>query len=477
MSGILNLRNKLGLVKAPEVKAPIPEPEVVEKNISAPPPPLFNPLTSQEVEWSGKLLDTLLANIDLTALQSLDKKRARSEIKEIGLSTLREMNAPISDTTAHKVIKIVEDDIMGLGPLEPMLAETTVSDIIVNRYDQIYIGRKGRREVTPIRFRDHEHLMRVIEKIVSKVGRRVDESNPIVDARLLDGSRVNVVIPPVALDGAYLSIRKFSRDLLTMENMIKLNSISAPMAEFLNAIVKGRLNVVVSGGTGSGKTTMLNILSSFIPHTESIITIEDSAELQLRQPNIRRMETRPPNIEGKGEINQRDLVVASLRMFPDRIIIGEVRKQEAFDMLQAMNTGHDGSLTTIHANTPRDALTRIENMVAMSGLDLPSRTVRAQIASAINVVVQLERHEDGGRRVVSISEINGMEGDVITMSEIFKFVRQGLDEEGNVLGEFVATNLIPSFFDKLRAKGINISRSTFSNPISEVKEKVGKHHE
>lgn len=462
MSTILKLRSQLGLVKKVEEVKQIPEEQVEVKEVKPPEPLLFSELSPQEVEWSGKLLDNLLSSIDLNALQSLDEKRAKVELREVGYAKLRELSAPISDTIAKKVIKLVEDEIMGLGPLEPMLAEPSISDILVNCYNTIYVERRGKLELTPLKFRDNDHLMRIIEKIVSMVGRRIDESSPMVDARLKDGSRVNAIIPPLALDGPLLSIRRFSKDILTIEGMISIKSLNEQIAEVLGAIVKARLNIIVSGGTGSGKTTMLNILSGFIPESERILTIEDSAELQLRQPHVGRLETRPANIEGKGQVTQRDLVRNALRMRPDRIIMGEIRQDEAFDMLQAMNTGHDGSLTTVHANTPRDALTRIENMVAMGGLDLAPKTVRAQIASAINVVIQLERHEDGRRRLVSVSEINGMEGDVITMSEIFKFKRYGLDERGNVLGDYVATGLVPGFFDRVNKKGINLSRSLFA---------------
>jgi pilus assembly protein CpaF len=350
---------------------------------------------------------------------------------------------------------------MGLGPLEPLLADTTISDILVNGYDTIYIERRGKLELTNARFTDAQHLLNTIDRIVSAVGRRIDESSPMVDARLADGSRVNAIIPPLAIDGATLSIRRFGVELLSMDNMIELDTVTPEVAEVLTAIVKSRLNVVVSGGTGAGKTTMLNILSNFIPHDERIVSIEDSAELQLQQPHVVRLETRPPNIEAKGEVTSRDLVRNSLRMRPERIIVGEVRGGEALDMLQAMNTGHDGSLTTIHANTPRDALGRIENMVSMTGISFPINALRSQIASAINIVIQVARMEDGARKLTSVQEINGMEGDIITMSELFTFQREGMSEDGKVLGSLRATGIIPAFHKNLSHRGIDLPVEVF----------------
>jgi pilus assembly protein CpaF len=331
----------------------------------------------------------------------------------------------------------------------------------VNGFDSVYVERRGRIERTEVRFRDNAHLMNIIDRIVSRVGRRIDESSPMVDARLKDGSRVNAIIPPLAIDGPSLSIRRFAVDRLGMDDLIRLGSLTPPIAEVLGAVVRGKLNVLISGGTGSGKTTMLNILSGFIPAAERIVSIEDSAELQLQQPHVVRLETRPSNIEQRGEVTQRDLVRNSLRMRPDRIIVGEVRAAEAFDMLQAMNTGHDGSLTTVHANTPRDALSRLENMITMAGLNLPNAAMRAQIASAINVILQLERMEDGARRVVSVQEIQGMEGNVVTTSEIFMFRRRGVDDAGRVLGDFVATGLVPRFHEHLRHRGIELDFALF----------------
>jgi pilus assembly protein CpaF len=353
---------------------------------------------------------------------------------------------------------------MGHGPLEPLLSDPTVSDILVNGPHEVYIERFGKLEKTEVQFNDDAHLMNIIDRIVSGVGRRVDESSPMVDARLKDGSRVNVIIPPLALDGPMLSIRRFGIELLSVDDLIRLGTIDERLSRVLSAIVHGRLNVVISGGTGTGKTTLLNILSGFVPHSERIITIEDSAELQLQQPHVVRLETRTPNIEGKGAVTQRDLVRNALRMRPDRIIVGEVRGAEALDMLQAMNTGHDGSLTTIHSNSPRDALSRIETMVSMTGIAFQIRALRAQMASAINVVLQIQRDEDGCRRLVSLQEINGMEGDVITMSEIFTFERTGVDKDGNVLGSIKATGVVPGFQRRLARRGIDLPIELFSVP-------------
>jgi pilus assembly protein CpaF len=348
-------------------------------------------LTDQESEWKQRINERLLSVLDLSLIDGVDSESAREEIRSIVDRLLTEESAPLSRRQRQLITERIEDEIMGLGPLEPLLADSTISDILVNRYDTVYIERHGKLERTNTRFTDPAHLLNTIDRIVSAVGRRIDESSPMVDARLADGSRVNVIIPPLALDGAVLSIRRFGTELLSMENMIKLDTVTSEVAEVLSAIVKARLNVLVSGSTGSGKTTMLNILSGYIPEDERIVTIEDSAELQLQQPHVVRLETRPPNIEGKGAVTSRDLVRNSLRMRPERIIVGEVRGEEAFDMLQAMNTGHDGSLTTVHANSPRDALGRIENMVSMTGVNFPINALRSQIASAIDIVVQIAR--------------------------------------------------------------------------------------
>jgi pilus assembly protein CpaF len=418
-------------------------------------------LSKLEIEWKERIHSRLLEVMDLSLIGTLDDAQARDQIKELSQRLLVEEAAPLNVEQRKSVVQRVEDEVLGLGPLEPLLQDKTVSDILVNGAGQVYVERKGKLQLTDVQFGDDRHLLNIIDRIVSSIGRRIDESSPMVDARLKDGSRVNVIIPPLALDGPTMSIRRFAVELLSIDDLVSLGSVSAELAQVLQAVVKGRLNVLVSGGTGAGKTTLLNILSGFIPTDERIVTIEDSAELQLQQPHVVRLETRPANIEGKGEVAQRDLVRNSLRMRPERIIIGEVRCAEALDMLQAMNTGHDGSLTTIHANTPRDALSRIENMVSMTGITFPTKTLRAQLASAINVVVQVERHEDGKRRITSLQEINGMEGDIITMSELFQFEREGLDENGNVQGELRATGIIPAFQKQLSAKGIDLPVSLF----------------
>jgi pilus assembly protein CpaF len=419
-------------------------------------------MSPTEREWKQRIYDRLLKILDLSLLGSLDENAARAQIREITGRLLLEESAPLSLAQRQFVIRRIEDEVMGLGPLEPLLADPTISDILVNGSRQVYIERRGKLEMTEVRFNDDAHLMNIIDRIVSAVGRRVDESSPMVDARLKDGSRVNVIIPPLALDGPMMSIRRFAVELLKVEDLMRLGTINEALSRVLNAIVLGRLNVVISGGTGAGKTTLLNILSGFVPLTERVVTIEDSAELQLQQPHVVRLETRPPNIEGKGEVAQRDLVRNALRMRPERIIVGEVRGAEALDMLQAMNTGHDGSLTTVHANSPRDALSRIETMVSMTGMTFPMKALRAQMASAINVVVQVARDEDGRRRVISLQEINGMEGDVVTMSEIFAFERSGVDKEGNVLGELKPTGVVPAFQKRLARRGIDLPTSLFS---------------
>ncbi|GGX82944.1 Flp pilus assembly protein TadA [Litchfieldella qijiaojingensis] len=411
-------------------------------------------LSAAEQECKQKLFRKLVKVLDLSLLGSLDEREARVQIQQVCESLMSEEALPFNAGVRQRIVSELQDEVLGLGPLEALLADKSVSDILVNGTAPIFVERSGKLEQTVLRFDSDRHLMTIIDRIVSGVGRRIDESSPMVDARLKDGSRVNAVIPPLAIDGPMLSIRRFAVERLTAENLVEIGTLTPQVAQLLEMVVKARLNVLVSGGTGAGKTTLLNILSGFIPHRERIVTIEDSAELQLQQPHIVRLETRPPNIEGRGEVTQRDLVRNSLRMRPDRIIVGEVRGSEAFDMLQAMNTGHDGSLTTIHANTPRDALTRIESMVAMSGFQLPAKALRSQIASAIDVVLQVERQEDGKRRLVSVQEINGQEGDIITMSEIFRFEREGIDEEGRVIGQFMATGVVPGFYDYLQRRGM-----------------------
>lgn len=418
-------------------------------------------LSPLENEWKMRTYSKLLDVMDLSLIGTITADQARQQIREIATRLLNDDSATLNMEQRKRVIRSIEDEVMGLGPLEPLLADSTISDILVNGAKSVYIERAGMLELTDVEFNDDDHLMNIIDRIVSAVGRRIDESSPMVDARLADGSRVNVIIPPLALDGPMVSIRRFSVEMLGMDSLVKLGSVTEAAAQLMGAIVKARLNILVSGGTGSGKTTLLNILSGYIQATQRIVTIEDSAELQLQQPHVVRLETRPANIEGKGEINQRDLVRNCLRMRPERIVLGEVRGGEALDMLQAMNTGHDGSLTTIHANTPRDALTRIENMVSMTGVEIPPMGLRAQIASAINVVLQVERQEDGRRRLASIQEIVGMEGDIITMSELFRFNREGLDEDGMVIGELRPTGIVPSFHRDLKRRGIDLPIELF----------------
>jgi pilus assembly protein CpaF len=425
---------------------------------------LARQMSPTEREWKQRIYDRLLKVLDLSLLGTLEESAARHQIREIISRLLLEESAPLSLAQRQFVTRRIEDEVMGHGPLEPLLADPTVSDILVNGSQQVYIERRGKLELTEVRFNDDAHLMNIIDRIVSAVGRRVDESSALVDARVKDGSRVNVIIPPLALDGPMMSIRRFAVELFRVEDLLKLGTINEEMAQVLRAIVHGRLNVVISGGTGAGKTTLLNILSGFVPVTERVVTIEDSAELQLQQPHVVRLETRPPNIESKGQVTQRDLVRNALRMRPERIIVGEVRGAEALDMLQAMNTGHDGSLTTVHANSPRDALSRIETMVSMTGISFPIKALRAQMASAINVVIQVTRDEDGRRRVVSLQEINGMEGDVVTMSEIFTFERTGVDPDGNVQGALRPTGVVPAFQKRLARRGLDLPMSLFSSP-------------
>ena len=416
----------------------------------------------QELDTKHFYHKKLLETLDLGLLASLEKERAKNDLHEAVIQLMSEDSThPLSAEGRKRVIRQIEDEVFGLGPLEPLLSDATVSDILVNGAKSVFVERFGKLEKTPYTFLDDRHLRNIIDRIVSQVGRRIDESSPMVDARLKDGSRVNAIIPPLAIDGPSISIRRFAVDRLTVENMVNLDSLSESMATFLDAAVKGELNILISGGTGSGKTTTLNIFSSFIPNDQRIVTIEDSAELQLQQPHVIRLETRPENLEGKGAIGQRELVKNSLRMRPDRIVVGEVRGSEAVDMLAAMNTGHDGSLTTIHANTPRDALSRIENMFSMAGWSISTKNLRSQIASAIHLVVQMERQEDGKRRMVSVQEINGMEGEVITMSEIFKFQRTGMNEDGDVMGYYTATGIVPSCYDKLSKRGMALPFELF----------------
>jgi pilus assembly protein CpaF len=424
-------------------------------------------LTDTEREIKDQAHLELLDRLDLSRIHTVSPEQAKAQIRDTARLILDQQGAPLSADARNRVIKCIEDEVLGLGPLEPLLHDPSISDILVNGPYRVYVERHGKLQITDVRFSNDRHLLNIIDRIVSAVGRRVDESSPMVDARLADGSRVNAIIPPLALDGPTMSIRRFARELLTVSDLIELGSMNEQLASVMEAVVRGRLNVIVSGGTGAGKTTMLNLLSGYIPQDERIITIEDSAELQLQQPHVVRLETRPPNVEGKGRIAARDLVINSLRMRPERIIVGEVRGAEALDMLQAMNTGHDGSLTTVHANSPRDALSRIENMVSMTGISFPPKTLREQVASAVDVIMQVERHEDGRRRVVSVCEINGMEGDTITMSELFKFERRGRDEHGNVLGTFKPTGIIPGFHRDLASKGIKLPIEVFEPALGD----------
>ncbi|MGD8281932.1 MAG: CpaF family protein [Gemmatimonadota bacterium] len=405
----------------------------------------------------------LLERLNLSNLDRLDRGEVMETIRSLVRELLANESIPLNLEERDELIQQVLDEIFGLGPLQPLMDDPTIADILVNTSQMVYVERNGRLERTDVRFHDDKHLLQVIDRIVSSVGRRIDDASPMVDARLPDGSRVNAVIPPLSIDGPHLSIRKFNDDALSADDMVRMGSLSEPMLRFLEGVVRGRLNVLISGGTGAGKTTLLNMLSGFIPETERIVTVEDSAELRLRQPHVVRLETRPSNVEGTGAIPQRMLVVNALRMRPDRIIVGEVRSAEAVDMLQAMNTGHDGSLTTLHANTPRDALSRLETMCAMADLNLPEKAVRTQIASAIDVVVQASRFSDGTRRVKQVAEVVGMEGDIITMQDIFKFEQTGVDEDGRVQGRLRPTGIRPKCLDRLGAQGFEMASDAFAD--------------
>jgi pilus assembly protein CpaF len=419
----------------------------------------------QYLELRANVHRKLLARLNLEALSQTDRARAESEIRTLLGQLLVEESIPISLSERETLFSEVLDDVFGLGPLEPLLKDAGVTDILVNTHHHVFVERNGVLERASASFQDDQHLLRVIDRIVSRVGRRIDESSPMVDARLADGSRVNAIIPPLAVDGPLLSIRRFPAERLKAQDLVTKKSLTDPMLEFLTHCVRARLNCLISGGTGAGKTTLLNVLSGFIGVRERIVTIEDAAELQLHQEHVARLETRPPNIEGRGAIRQRQLLVNALRMRPDRIVVGEVRGEEALDMLQAMNTGHDGSLTTVHANSPRDALARIETMVAMGATNLPERAIRQQITSAIQLVVQQSRLSDGTRRVTSVSEITGMEGDTITMQEIFLFEKTGLTQDGKVLGRFRATGVRPKCCERLRASGINLPMDMFEGAV------------
>src|SRR5256886_8498356 len=405
----------------------------------------------------------ILDRLDLEKLGRTPGDAAREEVLLLIRNTVNSEAVPLSFAERERLSREILDEIFGLGPLEPLLKDPSISDILVNRFDKVYVERGGKLEITGLSFKDNQHLMQIIDRIVSRIGRRVDESSPMVDARLQDGSRVTAIIPPLALDGACLSIRRFGRDPITARNMLENKTLTEPMLELLSAVVKGRLNVIISGGTGAGKTTVLNVLSGYIPNSERIVTIEDAAELLMNQEHVVRLETRPPNIEGKGAVRQRELVINSLRMRPDRIVVGEVRGEEAFDMLQAMNTGHDGSFTTLHANSKRDALARIESMFSMANLNIPERAVRHQIASAIHAVVQIARLSDGARKVIAVCEVTGVEGEVISMQDIFLFERTGIDEGGKVRGIFRATGIRPKFADRLATGGCRLRPALFES--------------
>ncbi len=435
-----------------------------------PAPPGGRPQTprAQYVELKANVHRRLLNRLNLEALAQADRARAESEIRTLVGELLAEEGAPLSLGERDLLFSELVDEVFGLGPLEPLLRDPSISDILVNTYQHVFVERGGRLERVATSFQDDRHLLRVIDRIVSGVGRRIDDSSPMVDARLPDGSRVNAIVPPLAVDGPLLSIRRFPAERLKAQDLVTLKALTQPMLDFLSHCVRARLNALISGGTGAGKTTLLNVLSNFITEHERIVTIEDAAELQLQQEHVARLETRPPNVEGKGAVKQRQLVINALRMRPDRIVVGEVRGEEALDMLQAMNTGHDGSLTTVHANTPRDALSRIETMIAMGATNLPERAMRQQIASAIQIVVQQTRLADGTRKVTSISEITGMEGDIITMQEIFTFDKLGMTQDGKVVGRFRATGVRPKVCERLKAAGIHLPADMFEG-VMEVR--------
>lgn len=432
--------------------APKPAPSAYEREPSA-----LDPYQ----ELKSRVHRKLIESINLSSLDTVGFDRLREEIRIITEELIRTENVPMSLAEQRQLIEDIQHEVFGLGPLEPLLYNSDISDILVNKHNQVYIERFGKLEKTSVIFKDDAHLMQIIDRIVSKVGRRVDEASPMVDARLPDGSRVNAIIPPLAIDGPVLSIRRFGRDPLRMTDLLKYHTLTEEMAEVLMGTVRARMNILVSGGTGAGKSTMLNVLSASIPNTERIVTIEDSAELQLKQEHVVRLETRPANIEGKGAVTQRDLLRNALRMRPDRIIVGEVRGGESLDMLQAMNTGHDGSLSTVHSNSARDALSRVETMVLMAGVDLPERAIREQIAAAINLVIHLARLSDGTRKIMKVAEIIGLEGSVVTMQDIFVFDRIGVSPDGRVLGEFRATGIRPRFVDNLITAGIDLPDGVF----------------
>ncbi len=421
------------------------------------------------LELKGTLHSKVINEIDLESLNRMKEDTARDQLRKVILDVLQREKTPLTMTEREQMVTDILDEVFGLGPLQTLLADPTLSDILVNGAREVYVERRGKLEHTNVRFNDDEHLMRIIDRIVSRVGRRVDEASPMVDARLRDGSRVNAIIPPLSLNGPVLSIRRFGTDPLTAHDLLDNGTMTPEMLDLLKASVEGKLNVLISGGTGAGKTTLLNVLSGYIPNDERIITIEDAAELQLKQEHVVRLETRPPNIEGKGAVKQRQLVINALRMRPDRIVVGEVRGEEAVDMLQAMNTGHEGSLTTVHSNSPRDALARIETMVSMANLNLPDKAARQQIASAIHVVIQISRMPDGTRKLTNITEITGMEGPMVTMQDLFVYERQGYDEHGKVRGRFKPTGIRPKFAEKLFGAGIRLPMDMFTQEATVVR--------
>jgi pilus assembly protein CpaF len=476
MLGRFSIRTAEVAEPLPEEEIPIaPEPPPGAEAIAPPPAP--EPATavaSQKALLAEKLLDAkvrlhrkLLEDINLSALEKLPEESLRTHVQELVAQYVLAERLALNTQELNDFVSEILDEMTGLGPLEPLLKDPAVNDILINGHENVYVERGGILEPTLVRFKDESHLLRIVNKIVSAVGRRVDESHPMCDARLADGSRVNVAVRPVAIDGPLMSIRKFSKKPLNLNKLVDVGALRPQMAELLAAAVRARITLIISGGTGSGKTTMLNALSAFISQTERLITIEDAAELQLQQPHVGRMETRPPSVEGRGEIRQRDLVKNALRMRPDRVILGECRGEEAFDMLQAMNTGHEGSMATVHANTPRDAISRLEQMIGMAGLPMTVASIRGQIAAAIRVIVQLSRLSDGKRRVMSIAEITGLEGDIIQMQEIFKFVRTGITPDGTVQGHFQATGVRPRFLSDLAAMGVKLPGTLFdpSQPL------------
>ena len=454
----MSLLNRLkGAAPKKEALAPAPSEERPAKSLRS----VRAPAQQEWQELKSRVHNALFEYLDLSRIGNLSEEQVAHDVTQATRILLDREKALLNIEERERLVREIQDEVFGLGPLEPLLQDPTVNDVLVNGCADIRVERAGRLEKTVARFKDDAHLMRIIDKIVSRIGRRIDETTPMVDARLADGSRVNVIIPPLALDGPMMSIRRFAADPFTSADLVEFGTLTDSLVELLRAIVGSRLNVLISGGTGAGKTTLLNVVSGFVPEHERVVTIEDAAELQLKQGHVVRLETRPANLEGTGRVTARDLVINALRMRPDRIIVGEVRGPEALDMLQAMNTGHDGSLTTVHANSPRDALSRVETMVAMSNLGIPQRAAREQIASAIDVVIQVSRLSDGRRRLLSLQEVTGMEGDVVTMQEIFSFVRRGIDGNGNVLGSIEATGLRPSFAEKVRLAGIELPANIF----------------